>query len=128
MVIVNTCAVTERTERKVLRRLRQLEGDRLLIGGCLAAAMPQSIQSLRCQGRLGPLKRGMPPGSLSSMLAGPCLRGISNQGISNRSISNSGISNQGNCRPRAPFSSRCHSIGALVHLFANPPPEKIAAA
>jgi len=58
MVIVNTCAVTERTERKVLRRLRQLEGDRLLIGGCLAAAMPQSIQSLRCRGRLGPLKEG----------------------------------------------------------------------
>jgi len=41
MVIVNTCAVTERTERKILRRLRQLEGERLVVAGCLAAAIPQ---------------------------------------------------------------------------------------
>jgi MiaB-like tRNA modifying enzyme len=58
MVIVNTCAVTERTERKILRRLRQLEGERLVVAGCLAAAIPQSIQSLRCRGRLGPLRQG----------------------------------------------------------------------
>jgi len=58
MVIVNTCAVTERTERKILRRLRQLEGERLVVAGCLAAAIPQSVQTLCCRGRLGPLSQG----------------------------------------------------------------------
>jgi len=52
-VIVNTCAVTEKTERKVLRRLSQLEGDRLIVAGCLSVAVPESIEGIRCRARLG---------------------------------------------------------------------------
>lgn len=56
MVIVNTCAVTESTERKILRRLRQLEGNRLVIAGCLAAALPDSIRGISCRRSLGVLR------------------------------------------------------------------------
>ncbi len=55
-VIVNTCAVTERTERKVLKRLRQLEGKRLVIAGCLVAALPDSIRGISCRSSLGVLR------------------------------------------------------------------------
>lgn len=56
-VIVNTCAVTEKTERKILRRLSLLQGRRLIIGGCLPAAIPESISQIKCQGSLGLLGR-----------------------------------------------------------------------
>jgi tRNA A37 methylthiotransferase MiaB len=42
-VIVNTCAVTEKTERKILRRLSLLQGKRLVVAGCLCTALPESI-------------------------------------------------------------------------------------
>lgn len=48
IVIVNTCAVTEKTERKILRRLRQLQGDRLVIAGCLPNALPDSVEKIGC--------------------------------------------------------------------------------
>lgn len=54
-IVLNTCAVTEKTERKVLRRLRQLQGDRLVVAGCLPAALPASISGLSCRGILGTL-------------------------------------------------------------------------
>ena len=56
-VIVNTCAVTEKTERKILRRLRQLQGKRLVVAGCLFAALPESIRPISCRERLGLLDR-----------------------------------------------------------------------
>ncbi|MDD1738236.1 MAG: tRNA (N(6)-L-threonylcarbamoyladenosine(37)-C(2))-methylthiotransferase [Methanothrix sp.] len=52
-VIVNTCAVTENTERKIMRRLRHLEGERLVIAGCLSSALPESLQQISCTGRIG---------------------------------------------------------------------------
>jgi threonylcarbamoyladenosine tRNA methylthiotransferase CDKAL1 len=52
IVIVNTCAVTERTERKILRRLRRIQCDRLVIAGCLAAALPGLLQDIKCSKRL----------------------------------------------------------------------------
>ena len=54
-IVVNTCAVTEKTERKVLRRLHLLQGPRLVVAGCLPAALPASISGLTCRGELGPL-------------------------------------------------------------------------
>jgi threonylcarbamoyladenosine tRNA methylthiotransferase CDKAL1 len=56
-VIVNTCTVTEKTERKILRRLRQLQSRRLIIGGCLAAAMTDSIDGIDCRKVMGILGR-----------------------------------------------------------------------
>jgi threonylcarbamoyladenosine tRNA methylthiotransferase CDKAL1 len=49
LVIVNTCAVTEKTERKVLRRLRQIQGERLIVGGCLAAARADAVEGIECR-------------------------------------------------------------------------------
>ena len=56
-VIVNTCAVTEKTERKILRRLSLLQGKRLVIAGCLSTALPESIRQISCRDRLGLLNR-----------------------------------------------------------------------
>jgi threonylcarbamoyladenosine tRNA methylthiotransferase CDKAL1 len=56
-VIVNTCAVTEKTERKMLQRLRLLQGSRLVVAGCLFAALPDSIREISCRGRVGPLNK-----------------------------------------------------------------------
>ena len=55
IVIVNTCAVTEKTERKILQRLQLLQGERLVVAGCLSAALPESIRQIDCRERLGPL-------------------------------------------------------------------------
>jgi len=52
-VIVNTCAVTARTERKILRRLAELQGERLIVAGCLAASLPGSIRGIDCRGIVG---------------------------------------------------------------------------
>jgi MiaB-like tRNA modifying enzyme len=69
-VIVNTCAVTEKTERNVVRRLCQLQGERLIVAGCLAVAMPESIGGIRCRERQGLLNRSSAAG-ISALFSGP---------------------------------------------------------
>ncbi len=59
LVVVNTCAVTERTERNMKRRLSQLQGDRLVISGCLPSAMPEAVRDIRCRELMGILGRPM---------------------------------------------------------------------
>lgn len=56
-VIVNTCAVTEKTERKIIQRLRLLQGDRLVVAGCLSAALPGIVGEISCRERLGTLNK-----------------------------------------------------------------------
>ncbi|HUS76588.1 MAG TPA: tRNA (N(6)-L-threonylcarbamoyladenosine(37)-C(2))-methylthiotransferase [Methanothrix sp.] len=56
-VIVNTCAVTEKTERNVLRRLSLLQGERLIVAGCLPVAIPESISHISCRKRMGLLNQ-----------------------------------------------------------------------
>lgn len=56
-VIANTCAVTEKTERKIVRRLSLLQGERLIVAGCLSVAIPESIGGIICRARLGLLNR-----------------------------------------------------------------------
>lgn len=53
IIIVNTCAVTEKTERKIKRRLRQIQGDRLVIAGCLAVALPGIVEDIKCRKKVG---------------------------------------------------------------------------
>jgi len=55
LVIVNTCAVTERTERDMKKRLSELQGDRLVVAGCLPAAIPAAVRDIRCRGVMGVL-------------------------------------------------------------------------
>lgn len=71
-VIVNTCAVTEKTERKVLRRLSQLQGERLIVGGCLSVAVPESINGIRCRARHGLLNRSSASG-ISALFGAPLI-------------------------------------------------------
>ena len=59
IVIVNTCIVTEKTERKIRKRLQLLQGKRLVVAGCLPAALPESIHQISCRARLGPLNRSV---------------------------------------------------------------------
>jgi len=57
VIIVNTCAVTEKTERKILQRLLQLSGEKLIVAGCLPVAIPKSVEGIRCRACLGLLNR-----------------------------------------------------------------------
>lgn len=57
IVIVNTCAVTEKTVRKILKRLNKLQGSRLIIAGCLTAALPFSIERIDCRLKTGILAK-----------------------------------------------------------------------
>ncbi|MDF0589639.1 tRNA (N(6)-L-threonylcarbamoyladenosine(37)-C(2))-methylthiotransferase [Candidatus Methanocrinis natronophilus] len=57
LVIVNTCAVTERTERDMKKRLWELQGDRLVVAGCLPSAIPGSVREIRCREVRGILGR-----------------------------------------------------------------------
>jgi len=57
LVIVNTCVVTERTERNMIKRICQLQGDKLVIAGCLPKAIPEVLRRIRCRERLGILNR-----------------------------------------------------------------------
>ena len=61
IVIVNTCIVTEKTERKILQRLQLLQGKRLVVAGCMPAALPESIRHIVCE-RLGLLSRSSAAG------------------------------------------------------------------
>ena len=57
MVIVNTCAVTEKTERKMVKRLSQLQGKKLIIAGCLPSAIPEAVRDISCREVMGILDR-----------------------------------------------------------------------
>ncbi len=56
-VIVNTCAVTAKTERKILRRIKELQGERLVICGCIPAALPSFFRGIPCKKQMGILGR-----------------------------------------------------------------------
>ena len=55
-VIVNTCAVTEKTERKILRRLSLLQGKRLVVAGCLVHRSARIDSPDKLSGSTGPAK------------------------------------------------------------------------
>ena len=57
IIIINTCAVTEKTERKILRRLSGLQGEKLVVAGCLPAARPDVLGGLRPSMVMGILSR-----------------------------------------------------------------------
>jgi threonylcarbamoyladenosine tRNA methylthiotransferase CDKAL1 len=57
LVIVNTCVVTDRTERNMKKRLSQLQGEKLVIAGCLPSAMPEAVRYISCRGVMGVLGR-----------------------------------------------------------------------
>lgn len=55
IIIVNTCAVTQKTENKIVKRLRQLPPDRLVISGCLPTAIPGPTEQIPCRKIMGKL-------------------------------------------------------------------------
>lgn len=52
VIILNTCAVTSRTERDMLRRINELSGRRLIVAGCLPAAIPELLEGFETVGVL----------------------------------------------------------------------------
>ena len=57
LIIVNTCAVTEKTEKKILKRLNELQGKNLVVAGCLPAARSEVLEGLRPCRVIGILSR-----------------------------------------------------------------------
>ncbi|HOO53012.1 MAG TPA: tRNA (N(6)-L-threonylcarbamoyladenosine(37)-C(2))-methylthiotransferase [Methanothrix sp.] len=57
LVIVNTCIVTGKTERRMKRRLSQLQGERLVIAGCLPSAIHEAVRGISCREVMGILDR-----------------------------------------------------------------------
>lgn len=55
IIIVNTCAVTQKTENKIVKRLHQLPPERLIISGCLSTAVPGSTERIPCRKIIGQL-------------------------------------------------------------------------
>ena len=55
IIVVNTCAVTQKTENKIIKRLRQLPPERLIISGCLSIAIPESTEQIPCRKVMGQL-------------------------------------------------------------------------
>lgn len=44
LIILNTCAVKKPTQEKILRKIRDCNGRRLLVTGCLAQATPELVE------------------------------------------------------------------------------------
>lgn len=54
IVIVNTCTVIERTDRQMLKRLRELNGRKVIVAGCLPAARPDALLDFDVLGTITP--------------------------------------------------------------------------
>ena len=46
IIVVNTCTVTDRTERRMIKRLRELKKEKVIVSGCLPAAQPSLVADL----------------------------------------------------------------------------------
>lgn len=51
MVLVNTCTVTQTTQRNVLKYIRSVSGTgkQVIVAGCLAAAQPDTLKEIDCE-------------------------------------------------------------------------------
>ncbi|OPY46456.1 MAG: (Dimethylallyl)adenosine tRNA methylthiotransferase MiaB [Methanosaeta sp. PtaU1.Bin028] len=93
LVVVNTCAVTARAERKMLRRLQELDGPGLVAAGCLAAALPERLTDLS-------------PGQVAGLLAGPALEDLL-QNLPCSSLADTGAKANGIPVPPGPPPKDC---------------------
>ncbi|MBU2617537.1 MAG: hypothetical protein KKI07_02525 [Euryarchaeota archaeon] len=46
VIIINTCTVTDRTERRMIKRLRELKKEKVIVAGCLPAVQPALVADL----------------------------------------------------------------------------------
>ena len=46
IIVVNTCTVTDRTERRMIKRLRELKKEKVIVSGCVPAAQPSLVADL----------------------------------------------------------------------------------
>ncbi len=46
IIVVNTCTVTDRTERRMIKRLRELKKEKTIVAGCLPAAQHDLVSGL----------------------------------------------------------------------------------
>ena len=52
-IVINSCGVVERTERKIFRRIKSLKGKKVIIAGCLSVISPQTCMKM-ANGGIGP--------------------------------------------------------------------------
>lgn len=52
-IIINSCGVVERTERKIVRRIKSLSGKRIVLAGCLPIINPELVNEI-ADGAIGP--------------------------------------------------------------------------
>jgi MiaB-like tRNA modifying enzyme len=84
VVVVNTCTVTEYTERRVLREIKSLQqqGKQVIVAGCLPAAQPERMRELGIEEFVTPktlddIRRLLPEnGSGERVLEKPCAVGV----------------------------------------------------
>ncbi|MDD2665545.1 MAG: tRNA (N(6)-L-threonylcarbamoyladenosine(37)-C(2))-methylthiotransferase [Methanocellales archaeon] len=81
IIVVNTCTVTDRTERRMIKRLRELKKEKTIVAGCLPAAQPdlvsgwktitpRSIPSLASiLGEQSPAKNEICPGDVTALVS-----------------------------------------------------------
>ncbi|OUJ19097.1 2-methylthioadenine synthetase [Methanonatronarchaeum thermophilum] len=56
-VVVNTCTVIDKTEKRMLRRIEELKDKNIIVAGCLASAQPGLIKDIDSQINLLPPER-----------------------------------------------------------------------
>jgi len=52
-IVINSCGVVERTERKIIKRIKSLRGKKIIISGCLPVILPEESKKIAL-GVLGP--------------------------------------------------------------------------
>lgn len=105
VVIVNTCIVTEKTERKIRKRLQILQGERLVVAGCLPAALPESICQISCYERLGLLN-----GSAASKISDLFRDSLSRSHAAGQLVPSSTVSSPASSPVHSPAPDLCSIV------------------
>ncbi|WGI17418.1 tRNA (N(6)-L-threonylcarbamoyladenosine(37)-C(2))-methylthiotransferase [Methanonatronarchaeum sp. AMET-Sl] len=46
LVVINTCTVIDKTEKRMLRRIKDFEDKNVVVAGCLASAQPEDVKEI----------------------------------------------------------------------------------
>lgn len=52
-IVINSCGVVERTERKIMKRIKSLPGKKIILAGCLSLINPEIVKKV-VDGAIGP--------------------------------------------------------------------------
>jgi threonylcarbamoyladenosine tRNA methylthiotransferase CDKAL1 len=52
-IVINSCGVVEKTERKIIKRIKSFKGKKIIVSGCLPVILPEELKKITL-GVLGP--------------------------------------------------------------------------